>query len=735
MFKLNTYDINARPPRLFPIDSVPYRLFCTLGDKSYGHTNDTKQLIIVDTTTRQATNGLIFPAGKAISDIYSGYNCILILVADTSNFTYTLYRSSDGLSAREVHFLGKDPTIDGVHRPHVRLLQRGIEKGLIENKNALVLATYNVSTDNAVANPGEIGDAIYIAKSMDDGNTWQRVNTWNWDFSTGVGARNIKHFHAVRYDKWRNCWWFAAGDGNDESCIIRWDGISRGMGNIAPVNLGNYQGWDARTGSQRWRAVDILVTKLWIETFTDTIGDAVGGIWRIKPDFSQSHKVDHTNRGQQHDGWAALLTSNGTHLWCDDAREDTNSNSQRFIGIYGSANGDRYWEIGRISLTGTGVKLPRGFFEDSNGKIWFSCDGEAGKGTYNTTVYELTDRFREERSDNIGPCYYVDFQNGNDSNDGYSVATAWKTARNALANNKMTHGARLVLSYGVSTENGVSVIDYSANASPSTDTTRHIQISGQGRSNTTIILSGATEGWKDANTAKTWDIELCNLTIKQSDALKSIIWDNASATGGTPNWVFRDATIGDMVVGSSRAVYLRTSTAKSIRSRIENIENTGKYCQYIAGTALLTLHASIVDGGRSILLGGGKIIAYNCEFSRYANTGISIDSTATIAPLIVNSIFSGQTQTPITNASGTITLTSNDIYGCYYTRPQGVGVPDPIIPVAGALERDDYLIPYISSVIANTLDSVSIIDWGYNGQPYRKYPSIGSFEVYFDGVI
>ena len=165
-----------------------------------------------------------------------------------------------------MHDLGRDP--DGVvHRPYVKLLTRGLERGMLNGQPALILGTYNVAETNGAANAGEIGDANYLAVSTDDGRTWVRLNSWNWNYSTGAGLRTIRHFHAVRYDKWRDCWWFCTGDTDTEASIIRWDGRSAAPGNVTPTQIqsGAYPGWSARTGSQRWRAVDLLVTEEWIE--------------------------------------------------------------------------------------------------------------------------------------------------------------------------------------------------------------------------------------------------------------------------------------------------------------------------------------------------------------------------------------------------------------------------------------------------------------------------------------
>lgn len=724
-------DIDARPPRMWPVDAVPYRLFNHRSGVAYGHGTDQRQLVLVDVVSRAATNGYQFPLGWAISDIWPGDTCMLIMAVETATSTYSLWRTEDGQSVTRVHDLGRDPNGEMTHRPQVRILQRGLERGYLNGQPALLLGTYNVATDNSVAVAGEIGDAIYLAASTDDGRTWTRINGWNWDFGANSGARTIKHFHAVRYDRWRDCWWICSGDSNDESAIIRWDGKAAGPGNVTPAQIasGAHPGWDCRTGSQRWRAVDLLVTEDWVESFTDTIGNITGGIWRVRPDFSGSHRVDHSNRGQNHDGWAALHHSGGTHLWCDDCRADAASDSQRWIGIYASANGNRYWEIGRVALTGTGVRIPRGLFEDATGRVWFSCDGEAGKGTYTTTVMELRGLFREEQSDNLAPVYFVDFATGSNAADGQTAASAWKTVRNVFGSNVVTPGARIVVSAGTSTENGVSVIDYLANASPARDASRRIQISGQGRSKTEVVISGATEGWKDGTSAKTWAIEVTDMTVRSADATKSVIWDNATATGGVPSWIFRDAQIGDMVVGASRAVYLRTAAAKAIRSTIANITNSTKYTLYIDGTATIDMQSSRVRGGRAIQRTGAKITALHCDWSEYATTGLSIDSTATVAPLIANCVFAGSDQNPIVDSSTTVTLDATNCYGNVFVLPAPAGTPDPILPAAGPLDRDpDTLEPFAWSHLCGLAAPVGV-SWDYYGAPYRKSPAVGCCEV------
>lgn len=84
---------------------------------------------------------------------------------------------------------------------------------------------------------------------------------------------------------------------------------------------------------------------------------------------------------------------------------------------------------------------------------------------------------------------------------------------------------------------------------------------------------------------------------------------------------------------------------------------------------------SRVIGCRTIQLGGAKIVARHCEFEGYSNTGFLVDATATVAPEIGNCVFSGITQTPITNNSSNVTLTTANCYGNAFLLPVSAGIP------------------------------------------------------------
>lgn len=413
----------------------------------------------------------------------------------------------------------------------------------------------------------------------------------------------------------------------------------------------------------------------------------------------------------------------------DSCRADTTSDDQRYIGVYASKDGNRWFDVGRFALTGTSVKVPRGLF-NAGGKVWISVTSEAGKSTYQTTAYRLAGKFREERPDNLGPCYYVDFSNGNNSNDGWSQAGAWKELRNIFATSgKLTPGARVVVSVGTSVENGISTIDYSANASPANDTSRHIQISGQGKDATKVTVSGATQGWSDASTTKTWNIEFCAMTIEQSDPTKTLFWGPATVSVTPSVWTLRDARVGNSLTGCSRVFHLRATDLVSYRSEITQIIDSTKYTLYVEGTANATLYASRLYGGRALQAADGKISIQHCEMQSFANTGIAMLSGCTRPMEVKNSVFSDSGQAPLANSSAT-TVTEAEIFGNLYCNDNGAGIPLPLLfSQSGAVDRNPTtLTPYTWSTMLGKCSPIGV-KWDFNGNPFRLAPAVGSVEA------
>ncbi|MDG3063252.1 hypothetical protein ACFQ4M_15950 [Thauera mechernichensis] len=729
-------DIDARPPRLFPVDSVPYRLFCEVGGVAYGHGINNRVLVTVDTESMAVTTGHEFPTGTSIMSVFPGFGCALIVLDKNNDQTRTIWRTTDGgATVTLVHELGRDPNGSQTHRPMVGLLTNGMDRGYVNNKPALVFATYSTAVVNGAATDGSIGDAVYIAYSIDDGQTWQRLNTWNWNFESGEGLHTIRHFHAARWDKWRQCWWFAAGDTDAESAVIRWDGKSAGPGNVTPAQIasGAYTGWDCRTGSQRWRAVDIMVTEDWIETFTDNASEVTGGIWRIRPDFRDDHRVDNSVLGSGHDGWSSLLHSSGVHLWCDNARGTAIGPSQRYMDIYASRNGNRYWPIARTALAEelNVSKVVRGFFEDRRGRVWWSVSGEAGKGVVSTTLLTLEGRFIDDRPDCVAPAYFVDPVNGSDSADGWGRATAWKTLRNSIIGNKVTHGARVVL-LSNTTEPALNETTYSANARAAHDTARPVQISGPraARDSARLIVSNsAPGGWRGASN-QAWNIEFTHMWLDVDAGAQYILHDQSTATSGRPKWTLRDCIIGNTVDGSIRSIYVRNSDVFAHRTLFLNPISSTRASVQPNSTGTFDGRACVFRGGRINAENGGVIKLRHCDMTDYSIAGVMLAANVTAAPEILQCVFAGSgAAVPVLNYSTSVTLTPDMVGNNYFGRPSGPEVPAQAMNVSDALARNpDTLEPFSWSRLVAAGVNVGV-SWDYYGNPFRARPAIGAVEI------
>lgn len=507
---------------------------------------------------------------------------------------------------------------------------------------------------------------------------------------------------------------------------MRWDAHTMTpIGNASPASIaaGSHPGWACRYGSQRWRTVDFLVTEDWIETFTDTVSVTMGGIWRMRPDFSDSHRVNHDTLGIQHDGWNSLVTTQGLRLWCSNMRGDAVQANQRWVGIWGSTNGNRYTHIGRVAArSGASSMGTRGLFE-LDGKVWWALQGEAGKGGgVSTNVFELREVFREDRPDFLGPVYFVDFVSGNDGNTGYGQATAWKTFGKVFGG-AVTHGARVMLSAGMTAESGVSSIYYDADASPASDTTVGIQISGQGRSSTTVrMLASGTNGWRGTS-SQYWDVEISDMTVVSDTAPRVLFFDNSTQSAGKPKWTFRDCTVGDVDIGCTYTAWSVNSTQKFIRSEILNKPSlTAVRAEGTAGE--ISIVSSVVKG-RALQYVGGRISMLNCEHADYSSVGFLLAADATVLPELKNVLYYNGSGSLFSNLS-TLDV-SGVIAGCVYDRIP-TGMPTSPLPVAAILDRGDDLKPFAWSALrgAGVLTGVK---WGFDGRPMRKVPSIGAIEA------
>jgi hypothetical protein len=83
-------------------------------------------------------------------------------------------------------------------------------------------------------------EPVCIHRSLDDGKAWQVIYQF--------GAGDIRHVHSLSVDPYTNALWVTTGD-RDQECIIAYS-VDKG---VTFHTVG--------TGSQQWRAVDIIFTR------------------------------------------------------------------------------------------------------------------------------------------------------------------------------------------------------------------------------------------------------------------------------------------------------------------------------------------------------------------------------------------------------------------------------------------------------------------------------------------
>lgn len=277
-------DLESRPPRLRPIDAVQASIYNADSMYAYGFAKTNQaQFVRIHLITRELTNGHNFGAGYIIDDVFTGHGVVLVSAAEVATGRRWLYRSTDqGATFSAVHQLGISQ--DGSqHNPLVKILAKGLDFGELNGAPAIMFATYNYSATTR----GSVTDQDYIAISVDNGVTWQRLATFN------VGKNSVQHFHVCQWDMYRMAWWVASGDADDESMIVRWDGVTPWPGDKSPVEMAATPGFTVGYGRQRYRTTGLIFTSDWIYSMTDSVGDNEGGIWRFRGDLSEFHRVDH----------------------------------------------------------------------------------------------------------------------------------------------------------------------------------------------------------------------------------------------------------------------------------------------------------------------------------------------------------------------------------------------------------------------------------------------------------
>jgi hypothetical protein len=673
------------------------------------------QFVRIHLITRELTNGHNFGAGYIIDDIFAGHGVVFVCAAEVATDRRWLYRSTNqGATFSAVHQLGISQ--DGSqHNPLVKILAKGLDFGELNGAPAIMFAAYNYS----VTTRGSVTDQGYIAISIDNGVTWQRLATFN------VGKASVRHFHLCQWDMYRKAWWVGSGDDDDESMIVRWDGVTPWPGDKSPVEMAATPGFTVGYGRQRYRTTGLLFTSDWIYSMTDFPGDNDGGIWRFRGDLSEFHRVDHKVSGSTRYGWMGIQCVDGTLMFIDGCSESTPDDQRRYH-IYASKTGHRWHDIGRVHLTGTGtVAIPRALFQAPDGNIWIGGDFTSGQDRQ-TVICEQYDLFREPIPDNIIPAYFVNFATGNDANDGLTARTPWKTARKSLLASAVTHGARVMLSEGESPETLLSVLNYASHTLPTRDTSARVQISGRGRDVTTLTLA---DSWYNTSTSVGWYVEFDSLRIKMSDGTKTPIFALGSATVDV-KWLLRDVTVGDRIIGFGWGLAANQRvTIDAYRARIECRSDAAQF-SVRASDGTINLRSCVIYGGRGYQQLGGKISVKHCHFD-YTTTNLELAASATQPMEVKNTSFgSNGTWNMLANNSTTVVLTAADVSGnAFGGRAPSANIPSSPLPLSSGLDINPITLePYPWSALVGLVAPCGV-EWDYYGNPFRARPAIGAVET------
>lgn len=392
----------------------------------------------VETLTGQAAGS--YPSTCIVSD-----SVLFVVVKNSSNQSF-LYKSIDG----GVNFGDNAPTYDNgnyvdrigwdgsTHVDAVTILgNRGF---LTAADGALYYGEYNTNSSRV---SGGSNDRVAIRYSIDGGDTWSLL----WQRNTS--GHQCTHCHLVAQDPYTGDIYFGFGDGAADSGTVKWDGSTPFTDNIDYPELVTTPGFNALYGAVRNQTTDLIFTTDYgYVPVDDGSTDSERGIWRFPRDMSSYTQVDsqvltHNN----HAMYWALKLADGTLIATELLEAAATDNT---LFIYVSDDGGETWKkSGSINLraSATNGRSPAGLFAIGN-TIYFSSSRLAGQDYNTTSAFNINGDFSDSSPEIVAPVYYVDNGGGSDSNNGYKRNAAFATLGYALTGNRVTHGARVLLSDG-----------------------------------------------------------------------------------------------------------------------------------------------------------------------------------------------------------------------------------------------------------------------------------------------
>jgi hypothetical protein len=175
--------------------------------------------------------------------------------------------------------------------------------------------------------------------------------------------------------------------------------------------------------------------------------------------------------------------------------------------------------------------------------------------------------FIEDRPDVRSPVYFVDPVSGSDSTGTGDFNTPWKTVNKAITGNRITHGARVMITRRCFHEAAANLA-WAAHADNPGETGQPVTISGTGRD--TCILNYLTPA--SSNTIYRPDannqLEIEHLTARIPATSTCASWSYTSTTTGS--FTVKDAILEAFDNGGlvGPGIYIRGGNIRLVRSKL-----------------------------------------------------------------------------------------------------------------------------------------------------------------------
>lgn len=468
------------------LDYLTYRIYGSDDDYLYGIRSggiDTQLFRLTSRADRPTTPIYTFP-GSVRGVWTSPTNPGLVFVQDSpGNGKRRLYKSIDygvNFGANSPLFNDGQPVlrigdIDGTEANQIDNVSI-LGRGLCIVGNTVYVAEYNVNGSRV---SGATNDRVCLRRSTNAGTTWSVVAEWNSD-----GSHHVRHMHSVQFHA--GYVYMTFGDNNAESGILRWDGVS-----VLPSNQPLSAYLECYTGAQRYRSGDILFPPGdYMYWMSDTdIGDSERGVWRSRKDMTDTpvRMSAHITAVQNHSGWYGAILPSGRMIFTSFVEQPAVDRNMRW---FGSDDGNDWSVVGTYQLKGgSGGGADEMFVR--NGELYYAKAGGAGKSSVNDTTVLIPDDIIDPQRV-LHPVYWVS-RRGRDTSDdyrGYSPDRPWRRLGYALTGDRVTHGARVIVTEGNYTESTITPA-WGGNSNPS-PTQAPVKIEGRPDGAAVIYLQDVT---------------------------------------------------------------------------------------------------------------------------------------------------------------------------------------------------------------------------------------------------